>query len=68
MSLESFSSTVLTFLQNIKDGIEGHPASWYKEIFELVFPNLDKEKANTCRICEWKKEHESSSSRSDKDE
>lgn len=56
---------MLTVLQNIKDGIEGHPASWYKEIFELVFPNLDQEKANTCRI---KKTNESSSSENEKDE
>ncbi|KAI1306847.1 lon protease [Xylaria venustula] len=65
---EDNMSDWLELPENIKDGIEGRPASWYKEIFELVFPNLDKEKANTCRICEWKKEHESSSSESDKDE
>jgi ATP-dependent Lon protease len=43
--------------QNIKEGIEGRPASWYGEVFDLVFPNLDKEAANKCKICEWKKEH-----------
>ncbi|KAI3318619.1 lon protease [Xylariaceae sp. AK1471] len=48
--------------ENIKEGIEGRPASWYKEIFNLVFPNLHKEQANTCKICEWKKKHGSSSS------
>lgn len=26
---------------------------WYKEVFDLVFPNLDKEAANACKICEW---------------
>jgi Lon-like ATP-dependent protease len=52
-------------VQNIKEGIEGRPASWYKEIFDVVFPNLDKEEANTCKICEWKKKHGSSSSESD---
>lgn len=57
---------MLTILQNIKDGIEGHPASWYKEIFELVFPNLDQEKANACRI--KKTSETTSSSESDKDD
>ena len=32
--------------QNIKEGIEGHPASWYSDVFDLVFPSLDKETAN----------------------
>ncbi|RAL64265.1 hypothetical protein DID88_002157 [Monilinia fructigena] len=31
---------------NIKDGIEGKPAKWYSDVFDLVFPNLDKEVAN----------------------
>ncbi|KAI1497690.1 ATP-dependent protease La [Biscogniauxia marginata] len=43
--------------ENIKEGVEGRPAGWYKDIFELVFPNLDREQANRCKICEWKKEH-----------
>lgn len=30
--------------------------SWYSEVFDLVFPNLDRQKANTCKICEWKAE------------
>ncbi|RYP07493.1 hypothetical protein DL764_002500 [Monosporascus ibericus] len=41
--------------ENIKEGIEGRPASWYSEVFELIFPNLDREQANRCKICEWKK-------------
>lgn len=44
-------------VQNIKKGLEGHPASWYSDIFELVFPNLDREQANKCKVCEWKKTH-----------
>jgi len=44
--------------ENIKEGIEGRPASWYSDIFELVFPNLDREQANACKICEWKKRHD----------
>ena len=33
-------------LQNIKEGIEGHAASWYADVFDLVFPDLDVEAAN----------------------
>ncbi|KAL7627636.1 ATP-dependent Lon protease pim1 [Parahypoxylon ruwenzoriense] len=64
---EDNMSDWLELPENIKEGIEGHPASWYSEIFELVFPNLDREKANRCKICEWKKEHEAKAE-SDKDE
>ncbi|KAL9636576.1 MAG: hypothetical protein Q9164_002730 [Protoblastenia rupestris] len=32
--------------ENIKEGIEGHAANWYSDVFDLVFPNLDKEHAN----------------------
>ncbi|KAI2619956.1 ATP-dependent protease La [Hypoxylon sp. NC1633] len=53
--------------ENIKEGLEGRPASWYSEIFDLVFPNLDREQANRCKICEWKKEHDAKAE-SDKDE
>ena len=38
--------------QNIKEGIEGHPASWYSDVFSLVFESLDREGANQL----WKKE------------
>ncbi|KAL7784059.1 ATP-dependent protease La [Trichoderma ceciliae] len=41
--------------QTIKEGIEGHAVNWYSEVFNLVFPELDREKANVCKICEWKK-------------
>jgi len=44
------------FSQNIKEGIEGKPVGWYSEVFDLVFPNIDKELANTCKICEWARE------------
>lgn len=33
-------------VQNIKEGIQGHAASWYADVFDLVFPNLDIEAAN----------------------
>ncbi|KAK4156202.1 Lon protease C-terminal proteolytic domain-containing protein [Chaetomidium leptoderma] len=42
--------------ENIKEGIEGRPANWYSEVFDLIFPNLDREKANKCKICDNKKE------------
>jgi Lon-like ATP-dependent protease len=38
--------------QNIKEGIEGKPVSWYSEVFDLVFPDIDAAQANTL----WKKE------------
>jgi Lon-like ATP-dependent protease len=30
---------------------------WYNEVFDLVFPDLDKQAANTCKICEWQDKH-----------
>ncbi|KFY32930.1 hypothetical protein V495_08596 [Pseudogymnoascus sp. VKM F-4514 (FW-929)] len=38
--------------ENIKEGIEGHPAKWYSDVFGLVFPDLDVERANSI----WKKQ------------
>ncbi|KAL1598683.1 ATP-dependent Lon protease pim1 [Paraconiothyrium brasiliense] len=32
--------------ENIKEGIEGRPVSWYHEVFDLVFPGLDKDTGN----------------------
>lgn len=40
--------------ENIKEGIEGRPASWYHEIFDVIFPNLDHEKANTDKASQYK--------------
>ncbi|KKY37999.1 putative atp-dependent protease la [Diaporthe ampelina] len=40
--------------ENIKEGIEGRPASWYNEIFDLIFPNLDHDKANTDKASQYK--------------
>ena len=42
--------------QNIKEGLEGHPASWYSDIFQHVFPELDREEANKSRVPEEKKQ------------
>ncbi|KAL2200423.1 Lon protease C-terminal proteolytic domain-containing protein [Corynascus similis CBS 632.67] len=52
--------------ENIKEGIEGRPASWYSEVFDLIFPNLDREKANRCKACENKKKEEEKSEDEDK--
>ncbi|KAJ8602742.1 hypothetical protein MRB53_042369 [Persea americana] len=32
---------------NIKDGLTGVPVAWYPEVFDVVFKNLDRERANT---------------------
>jgi Lon-like ATP-dependent protease len=39
-------------MQNIKEDIEGKPVSWYREVFSLVFPDIDHEAANKL----WEKE------------
>lgn len=39
-------------MQNIKRGIEGHPATWYSDVFDLLFADLDKGTANQI----WRKE------------
>ncbi|CAM1511586.1 Fc.00g090990.m01.CDS01 [Cosmosporella sp. VM-42] len=48
--------------QNIKEGLEGHPVAWFPEVFDLVFPDLDREQANKCKICEWKEQNDKSKS------
>ncbi|KAI1639866.1 ATP-dependent protease La [Biscogniauxia mediterranea] len=65
---EDNMSDWLELPENIKEGIEGRPVSWYQEVFELVFPNLDREQANQCKSCEWKKEHEHDAKETSKDE
>lgn len=42
----------LTVNQNIKEGIEGHPATWYSDVFGLVFPEVDTAAINSL----WKKQ------------
>ena len=32
--------------ENIKEGIEGKPVSWYSEVFSIVFPSIDKDVAS----------------------
>ncbi|KAF4631394.1 hypothetical protein G7Y89_g6739 [Cudoniella acicularis] len=50
--------------ENIKEGIEGRPAKWYSDVFDLVFPNLDKEHANN----QWKEQLTKKSEKSDEDD
>ncbi|KAF1913411.1 Lon protease C-terminal proteolytic domain-containing protein [Ampelomyces quisqualis] len=38
--------------ENIKEGIEGKPVSWYSDVFKIVFPSVDREYANKL----WKDE------------
>ncbi|KAI1099909.1 ATP-dependent protease La [Jackrogersella minutella] len=64
---EDNMSDWLELPENIKEGIEGRPASWYSDVFGLVFPNIDREQANRCKICEWKKAHDAKAE-SEKDE
>ncbi|KAF2226164.1 Lon protease C-terminal proteolytic domain-containing protein [Elsinoe ampelina] len=39
------TSDWLELPQNIKEGIEGKPVEWYQQVFELMFPGLDKAEA-----------------------
>ena len=41
--------SILTFpcLQNIKENIEGHAVDWYSDVFDLVFPDVDADAANS---------------------
>ncbi|CEJ87012.1 Putative Lon protease homolog, mitochondrial [[Torrubiella] hemipterigena] len=45
---------------NIKEGLEGHPVAWYSDVFDIVFPNLDREAANRSRIEKPKDDKEKS--------
>lgn len=33
-------------LQKIKEGIQGHPVDWYSDVFDIVFPDVNKEVVN----------------------
>ncbi|KAJ9161933.1 hypothetical protein NKR19_g1845 [Coniochaeta hoffmannii] len=50
--------------ENIKEGLEGHPAAWYSDVLELVFPNIDEEKASKCVACEIKNKEKTEKKRS----
>lgn len=40
--------------------------AWYKDVFELVFPNVDLSEANKCKICEWKDQQQKKKDESDR--
>lgn len=42
--------------ENIKEGLEGRPASWYSDVFDLIFPNLDRDAANKSRVIHEEKQ------------
>ncbi|MCJ1225777.1 ATP-dependent Lon protease pim1 [Toensbergia leucococca] len=47
---------------NIKEGLEGHAASWYSDVFDLVFPNTSTEEANNV----WKDQLAKGKAKTDK--
>ncbi|KAL8735141.1 MAG: hypothetical protein Q9166_001017 [cf. Caloplaca sp. 2 TL-2023] len=51
--------------ENIKEGIEGHAANWYEEIFDLIFPDLDHDAANNVWKQQLKEPGKKSKDRSD---
>jgi Lon-like ATP-dependent protease len=53
--------------ENIRTGIEGHPVSWYKDVFELVFPDLDPSRVNQLWAEELKKPAKDEESGKEKD-
>lgn len=48
--------------------MEGHPVEWYNEVFDIVFPELDKQAANVCKICEWQDKHGKKESKKESDD
>ncbi|KAK0714655.1 Lon protease C-terminal proteolytic domain-containing protein [Lasiosphaeris hirsuta] len=52
--------------ENIKQGIEGRPARWYSDVFELIFPKVDWDQANKSKIPDDKEaDHDDKSNDSD---
>lgn len=51
-TFQLFDTILTKKSQNTKEGIEGKPVSWYSEVFDLVFPDVDAAEANG----RWKKE------------
>lgn len=41
----AYSLTYVAHTQNIKEGLEGRPASWYSDVYDLAFSDLDKARA-----------------------
>lgn len=53
--------------QNIKEGIDGRPATWYSDIFDIIFPNLDTKKANIDKASQYEGPDNGKKDREDKD-
>ncbi|KAL5003459.1 Lon protease-like protein, mitochondrial [Aspergillus recurvatus] len=52
--------------ENIKSGIQGHAVSWYSEVFDILFADLDKDAAN--RVWQKQLSEEPKKMSSDQDE
>jgi Lon-like ATP-dependent protease len=56
-------------LQNIREGIEGVPAKWYNpDIFNLIFPDVDKTQANNLWKDQLSKKQKKRESKKEKEE
>ncbi|TDZ37692.1 Lon protease-like protein [Colletotrichum spinosum] len=54
--------------ENIKEGIEGKPVDWYSDVFELIFPEVDREAANKSRVPAKKEKEKKNKKRDDSDD
>ncbi len=52
MKTQESGANVFSFLQNIKQNIEGHAVDWYSDVFDIIFPRLEAEVANSV----WEKQ------------
>ncbi|RDW92125.1 Lon protease-like protein [Coleophoma crateriformis] len=50
--------------ENIKEGIEGRPVAWYSEVFDHVFPDVDRDQANNL----WKAQLSKKTDESERDD
>ncbi|KAI9821300.1 MAG: ATP-dependent Lon protease pim1 [Pycnora praestabilis] len=55
-------------LQNIKEGLEGYPASWYSDVFDIVFNDINREQANNVWKTQLAKPEKSGNKSEDDDE
>ncbi|KAL6232967.1 Lon protease-like protein, mitochondrial [Aspergillus navahoensis] len=53
--------------ENIKSGIQGHAVSWYSEVFDILFAELDKDAANRVWQKQLSEEPEKKSNDQDED-
>ncbi|RDW79729.1 Lon protease-2 [Coleophoma cylindrospora] len=50
--------------ENIKEGIEGRPVAWYSEVFDHLFPDVDRDQANNL----WKAQLSKKTDKSERDD